>query len=299
MKSLTRLFVGFCACNALALIAFAGPEALPSGKEMVAPAPPPGCIWSGFYVGINGGYTWSDSERVDTVSRDVEPHSGFAGDVLYNIGAAELATFSLPNSNDGFVGGGQVGYNQQFGRWFLLGVELDMQGIFDSDESTRADSSIAITGFPTMDIVQSARAFREIDSIGTIRGRVGFTLMPCLLVYGTGGFAYGEVISRTDIIQAVINDPVFLPNVYHAHGQWDNLRPGWTAGGGIEWMFMTHWSIKAEYLFYDLGRVNYQLSHLRNFSHATTPPTLFTDTAPSSTTRFDGNIVRGGLNFHF
>jgi outer membrane immunogenic protein len=296
MKSLTRLFVGFCACNALALIAFAGPEAFPSGKEMVAPAPPPGCIWSGFYVGVNGGYTFSDSERVDTVSRDVFGNPGLSGGPIVGVVAAELATFSLSTSNDGFIGGGQVGYNQQFGRWLVLGVELDMQGIFDSDSSTRADSMLPIPGFPANALVQSAGvSLREIDSIGTIRGRVGFTLMPCLLVYGTGGFAYGEVISKTDIAQLVIG-PSFVPNIYHAHGQWDNLRPGWTAGGGLEWMFMTHWSIKAEYLFYDLGRVNYQLSHLRNFNLA---GTLFTDTAPTSTTRFDGNIVRGGLNFHF
>jgi outer membrane immunogenic protein len=64
-------------------------------------------------------------------------------------------------------------------------------------------------------------------------------------------------------------------------------------------MFMTHWSIKAEYLFYDLGSVSYHLSHLNNFSNATTPSTLFTATAPTSHTSFEGNIVRGGLNFHF
>jgi outer membrane immunogenic protein len=217
---------------------------------------------------------------------------GLLGGPAYGVAAAELATFSLPASNDGFIGGGQVGFNQQFGRWLVLGAELDMQGVFNSNDRTLADS---IAGFPANDIVQSAHVFRELDSLGTIRGRVGITLMPCLLIYGTGGFAYGEVVSRTDITQMVLNDP-FLPNAYHAHGMWDNLRPGWTGGGGLEWMFMTHWSIKAEYLFYDLGRVHYQLSHLRNF---TTSGTLFTDTAPTSTTKFEGNIVRGGLNFHF
>src|SRR5437588_10363029 len=223
---------------------------------MVAPAPPPSCIWSGFYVGVNGGYAWSDSERVDTVSRDVFGNPGLTAGPQYGVAAAQLATFSLSTSNEGFIGGGQVGYNQQFGRWFLLGVEADMQGIFDSDDTTRAFSTVTVPGFAGFPIVQSAQVFREIDSIGTIRARVGFTLMPCLLVYGTGGFAFGEVISRTDIAQAVLND-VFLPNVYHAHGQRDSLRPGWTGGGGIEWMFMPHWSVKAEYLFYDLGRVNY------------------------------------------
>jgi len=294
MKSLTRIFVGFCACNALALIALAGPESLPSGKEMIAPAPPPpGCTWTGFYIGINGGYTWSDSDTVHTDSRNLDPFNGLGSEAVYNIAAAQLATFSLSASNDGFIGGGQIGYNQQFGRWFLLGAEADMQGVFDSDQRTRADSSLTpVPGFP---IVQSAQVFREIDSIGTIRGRVGITLMPCLLIYGTGGFAYGETISRTDITQIVLNAPA-IPNSYHSHGQWDNLRPGWTGGGGLEWMFMTHWSIKAEYLFYDLGSVTYHLSRLKNFN---TSGTLFTDTAPTSHTKFEGNIVRGGLNFHF
>lgn len=296
MKSLTRIFVSFCACNALALIAFAGPESLPSGKEMIAPAPPPpGCTWTGFYVGINGGYSWSDSERVDTDSRNLDPLNGVNGETVGNIVAAELATFSLSTSNDGFIGGGQVGYNQQFGRWLVLGAEADMQGVFDSDDRTRADSSLVVPGFPNITMTQSAQVFREIDSIGTIRGRVGFTLMPCLLVYGTGGFAYGEAISRTDITQLTLGASA-LPNAYHAHGQAENLRPGWTAGGGIEWMFMTHWSIKAEYLFYDLGSVSYQLSHLRNVN---TSGILFTETAPTSHTSFEGNIVRGGLNFHF
>jgi len=296
MKSLTRIFVVFCACNALALVALAGPESLPSGKEMIAPAPPPsGCSWSGFYVGINGGYTWSDSDWVHTDSRDVFGNPGLVAGTVSGVVAADLATFSLSASNDGFIGGGQVGYNQQFGRWFLLGVELDMQGVFGSDHRTLADSSMPVPGFPNNPIDQSAHVFREIDSLGTIRGRVGITLMPCLLIYGTGGFAYGEAVSRTDITQFVTNAPL-LPNAYHAHGMWDNLRPGWTAGGGFEWMFMTHWSIKGEYLFYDLGSVSYQLSHLRNFN---TTPTLFTDTAPVSHTSFEGNIVRGGLNFHF
>jgi outer membrane immunogenic protein len=296
MKSLTRIFVGFCACNALALIALAGPESLPSGKEMIAPAPPPpGCTWTGFYIGINGGYTWTDSDRVDTDSRDVFGNPGLVGGPAYGVAAAQLATFSLSASNDGFIGGGQIGYNQQFGRWVVLGAEADMQGIFDSDERTRADSSITPVGGAGFPIAQSAQVFREIDSIGTIRGRVGVAVMPCLLIYGTGGFAYGEVISRTDITQMVLNDPI-LPNSYHSHGQWDNLRPGWTAGGGLEWMFMTHWSIKAEYLFYDLGSVTYHLSRLQNFN---TTPTLFTDTAPTSHTKFEGNIARGGLNFHF
>ena len=42
-------------------------------------------------------------------------------------------------------------------------------------------------------------------------------------------------------------------------GSWlgaTDLRTGWTAGAGVEWMFLPRWSVKAEYLYYDLGTAN-------------------------------------------
>src|SRR5260370_8763085 len=65
MKQLIRLTILFCACAALALTVVAGPEPLPSGKEMkqVAPAPPE-CdyTWTGFYFGGNAGYGWGNAD---------------------------------------------------------------------------------------------------------------------------------------------------------------------------------------------------------------------------------------------
>jgi outer membrane immunogenic protein len=298
MKPLTRLFVLFCACNALVSTVLAGPERLPSGKEMkeIAPAPAPECNWTGFYVGINGGYTWSDNDNVSTDSRDQFGNPLLGGGPEYGVASAELATFDLHNSNDGFIGGGQLGANLEVHR-FVIGIEADLQAVLGGDENdaTRQDSSIAPVGFAGFPIVQSARVERDISNLGTVRGRLGFIVTPCLLVYATGGLAYGEVFSRTDIQQLVLNAPL-IPNSYSAHGHYDNLKAGWTAGGGLEWMFMRHLSLKAEYLYYDLGTVTYGLSNLNNFN---TTPTLFTTALPTSSTDFNGHIVRGGLNFHF
>ncbi len=65
MKQLIRLTILFCTCAALALTVVAGPEPLPSGKEMkqVAPAPPE-CdyTWTGFYIGGNAGYGWGNGD---------------------------------------------------------------------------------------------------------------------------------------------------------------------------------------------------------------------------------------------
>src|SRR6266550_3195100 len=67
MKQLLRFSILFCACAALALTVVAGPESLPSGKEMkqVAPAPLPECNWTGFYIGINVGGQFGHAETVD------------------------------------------------------------------------------------------------------------------------------------------------------------------------------------------------------------------------------------------
>ena len=128
-----------------------------------------------------------------------------------------------------------------------------------------------------------------------MRGRLGFTITPTLLVYGTGGLAYGQTDSRTSITQ-IVENAANVPNHYSSFGSISNSRVGWTAGGGGEWLFAPNWSVKVEYLYYNLGSVSYGLTPLQNFN---TAGTLFTNGAPFSRTSFRGNIVRAGLNYHF
>jgi outer membrane immunogenic protein len=71
---------------------------------------------------------------------------------------------------------------------------------------------------------------------------------------------------------------------------------GWTAGGGVEWLVYPNWSLKVEYLYYDLGRVTFAMSPLVNSALVGTQVTVG---APFASTRFNGNIVRAGLNYHF
>jgi outer membrane immunogenic protein len=74
-----------------------------------------------------------------------------------------------------------------------------------------------------------------------------------------------------------------------------DTRAGWTIGGGLEWMFAPCWSLKAEYLYYDLGTVtlNTTLIQLSNIGVINGNANI------SSTAHYNGNIVRGGLNFYF
>jgi outer membrane immunogenic protein len=119
-------------------------------------------------------------------------------------------------SPSGGFGGGQIGYNWQ-GVWhpnLVLGVEADFQGA-DVSGST-----------PTI-----FGPFKsELNWFGTVRGRLGYAFDRAL-IYGTGGFAYGEVKNT------------FFPT---------ETQTGWVAGGGVEYKLSPAWSAKAEYQFLSL-----------------------------------------------
>jgi outer membrane immunogenic protein len=260
--------------------------------------PPPIFSWTGLYIGLNAGYTWSNNNAVDVDTADVFGNPALVGGPAFGVASAALADGSVPAKIDGFIGGGQIGYNFQFANSFVVGLEADIQGIAASNGSHLVFSQATVAGFPLNPIDQNLSASRRLDYLGTVRGRLGFTITPTLLVYGTGGLAYGQTKSSTSITQIVESDPIFLPNHYSSFGSFSNTRVGWTAGGGVEWLFAPNWSVKAEYLYYDLGNVTYGLSPLQNFS-TVGGGTLFTAGAPVSRTRFTGNIVRAGLNYHF
>ena len=139
---------------------------------------------------------------------------------------------------------------------------------------------------------------KNVDWFGTVRGRVGFTLpsMPNLMVYGTGGFAYGQVVNNVGFADNFLN--LGISSV--GHGYYDNTKVGWTAGGGLEWspsMFPS-WSLKAEYLYVDLGSTTANSVPLNGGLPALIGPTtpVFAATH-NSPTRFQ--VVRAGINWHF
>jgi outer membrane immunogenic protein len=157
MKQLTRLTILFCTCAALALTAVAGPEPLPSGKEMkqVAPAPPPECNWTGFYIGLNVGGQFGHSEDKDLDDWDfVDKPWGY--------------------SESGVVAGGQVGYNYQW-NWLVLGVEAD-GGYMNLEGS----------GVEPNPFDDRLRGESDSDFYTTFRGRIGVAVHSCLF-YATGG----------------------------------------------------------------------------------------------------------------
>jgi outer membrane immunogenic protein len=251
---------------------------LPSTKAPpYFPPPPPPPMWTGFYVGLNAGGTWSDNNSVNTVSSPTFPGFPF-------VPLAGLASASVPTGQSGgFIGGGQIGYNWQFSNNFVAGLEADIQGVAHSGNAGAA-STFGIVG--AVPVATTLSSTKTLDYLGTVRGRLGYLVTPTLLAYGTGGLAYGGVTSNTLIQQfGLTNGFVGL-----GAGNFSDTRVGWTAGGGVEWMFWPNWSAKAEYLYYDLGSVTYAGSlNVGPIGYA----------IPLSTARFNGHIVRAGVNYHF
>jgi outer membrane immunogenic protein len=136
---------------------------------------------------------------------------------------------------------------------------------------------------------------KSVDYLGTVRGRFGFLVIPTLLVYGTGGLAYGEINASTGVTESL--GFVDTPGTFGTFGSTTTTRVGWTAGGGLEWMFWPNWSFKVEYLYYDLGNVTYHTAPLL-LTATDIVGTLVAD-ASRTTTRFNGSVVRAGINYHF
>jgi len=277
---------------------------LPSRK---APAylPPPPPPWTGFYAGLNAGGTFGADDGV-TVGNGALYATPFPAPALAQssaLAASAAGTFGpLSTNNGGFIGGGQVGYNYQLGsaglNAFLVGIEADIQGIAGSNSSVSAFGAapMPLVG-PGFNVFSATQATRQLDYLGTVRGRLGFLVTQTLLLYGTGGLAYGGVSSSTSVLQGFSAFTGPTGQAWGAAGSYSDTRVGWTAGGGVEWMFMPNWSAKVEYLYCDLGTVSYSSGVTGSFLTGTGAP-LFLNGVTTST-RFNGHIVRVGVNYHF
>jgi outer membrane immunogenic protein len=289
-----KFMIATAAFGALALPAMAA-DIAPAPVYTKAPVAVPVCVWCGFYVGVNAGGTFGGDNSVNSVGVPIGAPGAPVG-VPGLISATNAATANIPvGGRNGFIGGGQIGYNWQFGA-ALVGVETDFQGL-SSRGSGALFQAAPTPGFPGDFRNTTLTATNSVDYLGTLRGRLGYLWTPSFLIYGTGGLAYGDAKSSTTIFQQPVGPGVVGVNVpYGSAGSFSQTRAGWTAGAGVEWMFMPHWTAKVEYLHYDLGSVSYSPGTLTSL---TTAGAVFYSLTSQSSTKFDGDIVRAGLNYKF
>lgn len=218
--------------------------------------------WTGFYAGINLGYGFNDNR-----SR-VVGNPAFTGTFV----TPGFVPGSADTGADGFVGGGQIGYNYQFNQ-FVLGLEADIQ--YTDLTRSRTFVSAGLGGTTT-----SLR--EELGYLGTVRARIGFVPVDRWLVYATGGLAYGDVSSR-----GTVSTPALLFS-----GSRSETEIGYAVGGGVEYAITDNLTVKGEYLYYDLGSRNYNLAPLNAASVATGAVGVVRSES-------SGSIVRAGLNYKF
>lgn len=161
---------------AIAMLGSAAPVAAADlSRAPVYKAPPPAApawSWTGFYVGVNGGYGWgTDPVSFENVN---------ALPILFTAGAIPTAVNTSPA---GGLAGIQLGYNWQWTPNFVLGFETD----FDWAD-IRGSGAVAFPGSLAIDPFRTS-AEQKLTAFGTTRLRVGYALDHVLL-YATGGLAY-------------------------------------------------------------------------------------------------------------
>jgi outer membrane immunogenic protein len=250
--------------------------------------------WTGFYIGLSAGGGFGlggiDNKVTSAFCNVVFVGSGCNPDQV-----SSAAVAAVPGGFDthpsGFIGGGQIGYNYQMA-WFVWGVEADFSGA-DIRGSGSKTVTAQVVGFPNT-VTIAGTGNQKLDWFGTLRARVGVVPFTPLLVYATGGLAYGQV-SADATLSETINGPCFCGASPTATVSTSSTRWGWTAGGGIEWMFAPHWSLKGEFLYYNLGHVSADMT-LTQLNGAGVVATAIGIT---STVNVKGDIARGGINYRF
>lgn len=221
----------------------------------------PAFTWTGLYAGVNAGYAWNSGDKWST--------RGDATTLAY-AGAGNFPV-SGSFSRGGFVGGGQLGANYQMGR-FVVGAETDIMGLGSSKKSNFSMAS------GTYGTLKDANSW-----LGTTRIRLGVTPVDNLLIYGTGGAAYGGVKHSAFVVAPGVGGAAWA-------GSKSDTKFGWALGAGAEYAFTQNITGRVEYLYYDLGRTNVALGALNGAAAGA---------APVMRAENRGNLIRAGLNYKF
>ena len=241
----------------------------------------PGYDWTGFYVGLNGGYSWGNASNTFTTP---------------------LTVTTASQHMDGWVFGGQAGYNWQYNKSWVFGIEGDIDATGQDGTATQAPA-IAITRFTppgfffnappviTTTTTTSGSFDEKLSWLGTLRGRIGVLPTDRVLLYVTGGLAVGEVKSTSTVATSAsavssFGGPAVVTSAA-ALGTSSSTKVGWTIGAGVEGAIGGNWTAKLEYLYVDLGTVNNTFVGLGAF-------------APLSiSSHVTDNILRAGVNYRF
>jgi outer membrane immunogenic protein len=280
MKTLARGIV--------VVAALIGPPAFAANPQAESS---PAFDWSGLYFGLSAGYAFGGNST-----------SMFSGDPLigetFITGRTGLTgTFvpaTLSTASQGPIAGAQIGYNYRLGIG-VVGIEADFSSL-----NSKSNSSAVLAALDVFDDVFGpfqTTLEKQIDWLGTVRGRLGVLASEQFLVYATGGMAFGGTSANL-----AIGSPGGLTfNSSPSHlvcstsgtclaGDSSRTSIGGVVGGGFEYAITDKITFKSEYLFVDLGHTTVTATG----TQAGTTPDVFV----SARVNFEDQIVRAGLNVH-
>jgi len=241
-----------------------------------SPPPMPECAWCGGYIGFNAGFFGPSGTDINSTGTD----TGASG--LGSMVAAGAIATTFGDNYPGFVGGGQIGYNWQFFRDYIFGLEADFDAIGAGRSVSSAPNTVA--PFPAV----SNKFEHDADWISTYRARLGASVIyNKALVYTTFGLAVAKVGLSDQFICPACTPPSSSEPGTSASSSFTRL--GGTAGFGVEWLLGQHVSMRAEYLLADFSSSSTTINY--NYPGGTSSLT--------SISRNTFSIVRLGLNWLF
>jgi len=234
--------------------AYAADMPLLKAPPMAAPS------WTGFYIGVNGGGGWgttdtglqyvlnSNGAPANPAGVDpITPGPGAFNQGLNRTAVQDAASQSFNPS--GGMAGGQIGYLLQQGS-VVGGLEaaFDWSGVKKSVTSGSTYVAGVATGVPF--------SFNERLSsswLFTLLGRVGFDL-GAWYPYATAGLAVADIKYTNGFSDP--NNPTAGIGPVAGAVSIDQIKAGIAAGGGLEWRFDNHWSLRGEYLYISFAGVS-------------------------------------------
>jgi outer membrane immunogenic protein len=229
---------------------------LPINVPLVAPVPV--FNWTSCYLGGHAGGGWARKDMTDPVQ--------LAQDSVIGPGTTIGATTTAVSLN-GVLVGGQIGCDYQFAPNWVLGVEGAASGA-----NMKGTTNVALpAGFPGDQAIVTATT----DFMPSVTARLGYAI-DRVLFYGKGGVAWA---SDKYTVNGMLTGVGF-------GFQGLDVRTGWTAGAGVEWVFSRSWSASVEYDYFSFGNGNVLMTD--NINGFTGPVSV----------KQSVQVVKAGLNFH-
>src|SRR6185312_1619901 len=212
--------------------------------------------------GVMPGFYTKAHTPAATVYDWAGPYVGANFGGAFSAGEHVLTPVGTDRTNPaGALGGLQAGYNYLVTPNWLVGIEGELGWTSAQGKANFVDPA----GTASLSITSDHNWY------DTLTARIGYVTGP-LMLYAKGGAAWMNADYRMEVNSGL--DGLTLANT---------TRPGWIAGGGLEYMLGSYWSAKLEYDH--LGFGNKTLSFVNPFGN-------------SVTTESAVNQVKAGVNYH-